>query len=318
MAPDAATTSYLVVGEALVDVIVGESGAAEHAGGSPANVAFGLARLGDRVTLLTQLGADARGAMITRHLESAGVEVLATGADLPTSTATATIGTDGSASYDFDVTWDVDIADAPTADVVHVGSIGALATPGADEVRLLVTVRRASSLITFDPNIRPALLGDHAWVVARVEHLVVLSDIVKVSSDDLEWLYPASTPVASAMRWSTIGGPLIALTNGGAGVTAFWHGARIDLPGWPVAVIDTIGAGDTFMAALLDALGRTLPALERELFGGLATEAVTDALQWAVAAAAMTVSRPGADLPTRAEVDALLRSAKVGRRPPLR
>ena len=297
-------TSFLVVGESIVDVIVRPDGTrSEHPGGSPANVALGLGRLGDDVTLLTDLGDDAHGSLIRTHLEAAGVEIRTSPLDGATSTATATIGPDGSATYDFDVTWDVDIAAAPDADVVHVGSIGATLAPGADEVRLLVTVRRASALISFDPNIRAALLGPRDKVVVRVEHLVVLSDIVKVSAEDLAWLYPHTSPLVSATRWATIGGPLVVVTDGGAGVTGFWHGARIDVPSRAVAVIDTVGAGDSFMAALLDALGRAVPGLDRDAFTDLSQAGITAALEFASAAAAVTVSRPGADLPTREELN---------------
>jgi fructokinase len=303
MASEPRVTTFLVVGEALIDVIVSATGPPdEHPGGGPANIAFGLGRLGDDVTLLTRLASDTRGSAVRAHLESAGVAVLASPSDGPTSTATATIEADGSASYDFDVTWDVDTTLAPPADVLHVGSIGALLAPGADEVRFLVTVRRADSLISFDPNIRPALLGPRASVVNRVEHLVVLSDIVKVSAEDLIWLYPDATPVVSAMRWATIGGPLIVLTNGADGVTGFWHGARLDVRAAPVRVVDTIGAGDAFMAALLDAIGRAEPGLDREGLLDLSEEVIADALRWAAAAAAVTVSRAGADLPWRDEV----------------
>lgn len=296
-------TTFLVVGETLVDIIsrAGRT-AEEHPGGSPANVAFGLGRLGNRVELLTELGDDPRGHMVREHLESAGVDVIVSPSEIPTSTATATIGADGSASYEFDVTWDVDIHLAGEADVLHVGSIGATVPPGADEVRLLVTVRRASTLISFDPNIRPPLLGNRADVVARVEHIVVMSDIVKVSDEDLVWLYPGTSPIVSATRWATIGGPLIVVTNGGDGVSAFWHGARIDVPAQPVTVVDTVGAGDSFMAGLLDAIGRQLPELDRDTFSDLGEEAIASALAWAAAASSVTVSRVGADLPTREDL----------------
>jgi fructokinase len=295
-------TAFLVVGEALVDVVTSPGApAVEHAGGSPANVAYGLARLGNHVTLLTNLGADEHGMMVRDHLESAGVAVIAAPSEDATSTAMATISSDGSAAYDFDVTWDVDVSLAPDAEVLHVGSIGATLPPGADEVRLLVTIRRASSLVSFDPNIRPPLLGPRESVVRRVEHLVVMSDIVKVSAEDLDWLYPRISPVLSATRWATIGGPLIVLTDGAHGVTAFWHGARIDVPSERVRVVDTIGAGDTFTAALLDALCHEA-ALDRDDFSELDAEVIADALHWAAAAAAVTVSRAGAALPTRDEV----------------
>jgi len=298
-------TTFLVVGEALVDVIVRPDGSrAEHVGGSPANVALGLGRLGNEVTLLTLIGDDDHGALVRKHLSSAGVGVIGSTSDGRTATATATIHADGSATYDFDLTWDVDIALAPDADadVLHIGSIGATVAPGSDEVRLLVTVRRASSVISFDPNIRPALVGPRDPVVRRVEHLVVLSDIVKVSAEDLSWLYPAVVPALSAARWAHIGGPLVVMTSGAETVVAFWHGRRIEVEPSSVEVVDTVGAGDAFMAALLDTLGRVVPGLNRDEFYELTEDVIEAAVKRATVASALTVMRAGADLPTRAEL----------------
>jgi len=191
---------------------------------------------------------------------------------------------------------------APDADLVHVGSIAATIPPGADEVRLMAIVRRASSLISFDPNIRPALVGARDAVLRRVEHLVVLSDIVKVSAEDLTWLYPGLAPVVSAARWARLGGPLIVMTDGGNPVIAFWHGRRIDVATLEVNVVDTVGAGDSFMAGLLDAVGRAVPRLDRDEFSALSDPAIGEALRRATTASAITVSRAGADLPTLAEL----------------
>ena len=253
-------TRFLVVGEALIDVIVAADGSRrEHVGGSPANVAYGLGRLGDQVSLLTRLGSDRRGERIVAHLDDANVVVLASDGVAPTATATAVLGADGSATYEFCIDWDVDIDLAPRADVLHVGSIGALVLPGADAVRVLATVRRPSTLISFDPNIRPALLGARSSVVTRVEHLVGLADVVKVSSEDLAWLYPSVDPVDALARWARLGGPLVVMTDGAQGVVAFWRGTELVVPAVPVEVVDTVGAGDSFMAGLLDGLSRAVP-----------------------------------------------------------
>ena len=298
-------THFLVVGEALIDVIVGADGTTrEHVGGSPANVAFGLGRLGDAVTLLTRVGADERGARIVNHLEAAGVEVIAAEGVDRTATATATLGPDGSARYLFDLEWDVDTALAPTADVLHVGSIGALMKPGADAVSALVASRRPSTVISFDPNIRPALLGPHDEVQHQVENLVALSDVVKVSSEDLEWLYPALSAVEAAARWGQAGAALVVMTDGAAGALAFSRGERLAVPARRVQVVDTVGAGDSFMAGLLDALAGLVPGevLRRERIDSLSLSETIAVLEWAAAAAAVTVSRAGADLPFRADL----------------
>ncbi|MCW2494115.1 carbohydrate kinase [Jatrophihabitans sp.] len=297
-------TSYLVVGEALVDVIVGADGTlSDHPGGSPANVAYGLGQLGDDVTLLTELGDDPYGRMIAGHLAAAGVTVRACPATA-TSTARARLRPDGSALYDFDVSWDIDVAGAPATDLLHTGSIGALLAPGADAVRALVTSRRPQTLISLDPNIRPALLDTRESVQARLDHLVMLSDVVKISDEDLRWLYPERDPGAVAQAWHTDGTPLVAVTRGADGVTAYFAGTRIDVPPAPAQVVDTVGAGDSFMAALLDALVRAMSGTaRRSRLAALTPAAVRGVLEWAATAAALTVSRAGAALPTRSEID---------------
>ena len=298
-------TRFLVVGEALIDVIVSTDGSRqEHVGGSPANVALGLGRLDDQVSLLTRLGSDPHGVQIAAHLDSANVVVLAGEYSGPTATATAVLGPDGSATYQFDVDWDVDIELAPQVDVLHVGSIGALMLPGADAVRVLATARRPTSVISFDPNIRADLLGSRPSVVHRVEHLVGLADVVKVSAEDLTWLYPTVPPVDALERWARLGGPLVVMTDGSRGATAFWRNTRLEVPADSVPIVDTVGAGDSFMAGLLDALARAAPGerLRRGQLNSLSTNAVVEALEWAGAAAAITVSRAGADLPSRAEM----------------
>ena len=304
-------TEFLVVGEALIDVIVAADGSVgEHVGGSPANVAYGLGRLGAAVALVTQVGADERGARIVRQLAEAGVEVIAAEGGAATATATAFLGPDGSARYEFVLAWDVDVSLAPPADVLHVGSIGALMEPGADRVRDLVSSRRSSTVVSFDPNIRPALLGPHESVLARVEELLALADVVKVSSEDLEWLYPALSPEQALQQWSGTGAALVVMTGGSAGAVAYVGGERLEVAARRVEVVDTVGAGDTFMAGLLDALARLVPdgALRRGRLASLSRREAVEAIEFAAAAAAVTVSRAGADLPSRSEVVAMLSS----------
>jgi len=130
----------------------------------------------------------------------------------------------------------------------------------------------------------------------------VLSDIVKVSAEDLSWLYPAVVPALSAARWAHIGGPLVVMTSGAETVVAFWHGRRIEVEPSSVEVVDTVGAGDAFMAALLDTLGRVVPGLNRDEFYELTEDVIEAAVKRATVASALTVMRAGADLPTRAEL----------------
>ncbi|QSF59458.1 carbohydrate kinase [Nocardioides sp. zg-1228] len=301
----------LVVGEALVDVVPGPDGAPrDHPGGSPANVALALGRLGRDVRLVTLLGDDARGAAVRAWLEAGGVEVLAspTGSGR-TSSAAVTLDDSGAATYDFDLDWDLRAVPDVPCDVVHVGSIATVLEPGADTVLTTFRAHRGRALLSLDPNARPAITPDRTGPAARVEELVALADVVKVSDEDLAWLQPGAGPVATAARWAAAGPGLVVVTRGGAGAIAVRpDGTTLEVPGVPVAVADTVGAGDTFSGVLLDALvalgahgpgaGDALRALtDRDLLDVVTTAAV---------GAAINVSRPGADPPTRAELSAAL------------
>ncbi|MET8624340.1 carbohydrate kinase [Kitasatospora sp. NPDC004669] len=284
----------LVIGECVAD-IVRTDGAPDvvHPGGSPANLAYGLARLGRPAALLTELGADDNGRLIREHLESVGVEVRA--AEVArTPSAVVRLDGQGRARYTFDIGWTLprtDLATAPGA--IHLGSIGAVTEPGAASVLALVERWRGRAQVSYDPNVRPALMGERAEAVRRVERCVALSDLVKASDEDLAWLYPGEPAEAAAERWLTLGPALVAVTLGAEGAFALSSdGGREQAPAVPVPVADTVGAGDSFMAALLHAR-----ACGTDLAGCLAQ---------AVTAAALTVSRPGANPPSAAELEAAL------------
>lgn len=293
----------LVVGEALVDVVHTPDGAVvERAGGSAANVAVALARLGRPVRFATAYAEDRYGAVLAEHLATAGVSLAADPHVLErSSSAVATIGPDGAASYEFDVDWrlgPVPLEPVPAA--VHVCSLGAVLAPGADDVRALVERLRAGATISYDVNARPSITGTGAEVVATVEALVALSDVVKVSDEDLELLWPGPSVDAAAERLAGLGPRAVVVTRGGSGATWVEVGRRVDVAARPVEVADTIGAGDTFAAALVDGLWT------HGLLGGrLASppeDVVEDLLRHAGRAAAVTVSRPGADPPYRHEL----------------
>lgn len=182
----------LVIGECVAD-IVRLPGAADrvHPGGSPANVAYGLARLGHGATLLTQLGPDANGRLIRDHLTGAGVEVRTDDATAPTPSAAVTLDGAGRAAYTFEIGWTLGPVslDRPPHHV-HTGSVAAVMEPGAATVLGAVESLRTAATVSYDPNVRPELMGDHASAVRRVERCVALSDVVKASDEDLEWLYP--------------------------------------------------------------------------------------------------------------------------------
>lgn len=301
----------LVVGEALIDVIHTPDGEVrEHVGGSPANVALALARLGREVDLLTWLGHDLYGDRIRRQLSRYGVTIQG-GSVSAYATPFAIARTDesGHTSYEFDVTWDMPDPESIPADplVLHIGSLGTAIQPGAKKVSALVARLHGGATITYDPNIRPSLMGDRVRMRPIVESYLAAADIVKASEDDLLWLEPGMKAEFTIANWARRGPALAVLTKGGGGITALTNtGDRIDLPAMPVDVVDTVGAGDSFLGALIDGLW------EAGLLGGANRQKLRDAsgdvfepiLARAVVAAAITCSRPGADPPTRDDVRA--------------
>src|SRR3954452_12873412 len=186
---------FVVIGEALVD-LVGQRGSrtlVAHPGGSPANVALGLGRLGDPVTLKTVLGRDAFGDMITRHLQASGGPGEGGADGSKTSLAIATLAA-GIASYDFRIEWEIGhLVPLPVETrCLHTGSLATALTPGRDDVVDLLQRENERSRVTisYDPNVRPALLRTPEEARPGIEHIVALSDVVKVSDEDLHWLYP--------------------------------------------------------------------------------------------------------------------------------
>lgn len=307
--------TVLVVGESLVDVVQRQGGVVDrHAGGSPMNVAVGLARLGHDVTLATHLGTDADGDLVRQHVETDGVR-LAPGSVVPgtTSTATAVLDPHGAASYVFDLEWQPPAVDLADVTHVHAGSIGAALPPGGERVRhLLSQAARAGLSTSYDPNLRPGLLRAAQQERPVVEDVVSGVDVVKASDEDLAWLYDAD-PVLAASRWADLGPRLVVLTRGADGAVA-WLRGRPGEPVWlaapTVEVVDTVGAGDAFMSGLLSGLldaglignpreGDGQPeALPREW----SVDDVRPALLRALRVSSLTCARPGADPPRRAEL----------------
>lgn len=291
----------LVIGESLIDIVTREGAAAvESVGGSPANVALGLGRLGLPVRLRTALGDDVRGTRIAAHLAASGVEVDPESFAIErTSTATARISPRGDARYDFDIDWRLPRPiDLGRARIVHVGSIGCFIEPGATSVRDAVSGWADRALLTFDPNIRPTLTGGRDAALAVVDQLAALSDVVKLSDEDAAWLFPGASTDEVLDRFLSLGARIAAVTLGGEGAVLASASARVALSPRRVRVHDTVGAGDTFMASLVADLAR----------GRLGSDsaALTASGERAVAAAAITVGRVGADLPTSSDVQLAL------------
>ena len=299
----------LVVGETLVDIVQrGGVTTGEHPGGSPANVALGLGRLGRQVSLLSRLGDDERGERVRTHLAASGVRLAAgTLAAGPTSTATARLDERGVASYEFELDWQLpDAVELPPARALHTGSIAAFLAPGGEAVLELVHRARGSLTVSYDPNARPVLMGDAGSARERVERFVAAADVVKVSDEDLAWLAPGTDPAEVAQDWLGLGPALVVVTRGGEGATGICAAGRVDVSAPQIAVVDTVGAGDAFMAGLLDALaGADLLGGDRPgALRGIPRDALAAAVRRATRVAAITCTRPGADPPTRAELAA--------------
>lgn len=300
----------LVLGEALIDVVTRPDGSrAQHPGGSPANVALGLGRLGRRVDLLTWLGHDTDGDLVRRHLRGSGVNVLqGNRSALRTPVATAHIDETGAATYEFDLEWDLpETWDEDPGDpvVIHTGSIATVLQPGGAAVANIVARRRATSTITYDPNLRPVLMGSPAQTLPVVDALVRLADVVKVSDEDLAWLHPGVAPAEIAEQWSRSGPSLVVVTHGGEGAFASTSaGARISVQAPKVQVADTVGAGDSFMGGLIDGLWSAglLGAGRRQALADVDAATVQAVLERCARIAAITVSRAGANPPRLAEL----------------
>jgi fructokinase len=299
-----------VVGEALIDLVAGGKNGrhSERPGGSPFNVAVGLARLGNRTSLMARFSDDRYGRLLRSAASQEGIDLRAAPrAAEPTTVAVASVGEAGHTTYRFEMDgtadWQWTAAElrglSPETEVFHFGSIASWTSPGAERIADLVAELRATGrvLISYDPNVRPTVIGTRERALEFVERAAGLADLVKASREDLDWLYPGLGVDEVAKRWGGLGASVAVVTDGAAGATAFPRGrSPMRRPGRPVTVLDTIGAGDAFTAGLLTGVVRRrlyrIGRLERISDGALA-----DVVDEAVLVSAITCEREGADPP---------------------
>ena len=293
--------SVWVCGEVLIDEL--PSGAV--VGGGPANTAKALARLGHEVAFIDGISTDAYGVKARAELVADGVDLsLAITSDLPTAVAVVTLGADGGASYVFNLdktaTFDFNSSWLPDPSrykpqVLHIGTLATLVQPGADVLFDWALACADFAPVVFDPNIRPQVLSDSEKYVELVEKWIGISSVIKLSDDDFEWLYPGKSPESIAEQWLQGGVALVVMTRGADGLIGYTSDGVVEVAGEKVNVVDTVGAGDTVGAIIVQGL----------ITDGLLNmrgDVLKDVLHRAAVAAAITCSRAGAQPPYAHEI----------------
>jgi fructokinase len=307
-----------VVGEALIDLVEAEPSVYRAIpGGAPANVAIGLARLGIPTAFVGRIGRDTFSQLSRRRLERDGVNLEhSIAAKEASSVAVVSFGPDGVPDYSFYLngTADGQFTEeelAPAAGVefeaVHVGSVAHTLAPGAAAIRAFTerVAQQDHTLVSYDPNVRPSLGGDPIVERERTEWFVQRSDVIKVSDEDLAWLYPEADPLAVANKWVSGSNRLVVVTSGSAGALACagWLKGEVTVPGRAIDLVDTVGAGDSFCAALLAELTSRLAGGRPAALSDMGKTELWDVLRVANIAASLACQRSGAQPPTRAELD---------------
>jgi fructokinase len=307
-----------VIGEALVDLVDSGDGRTftAHPGGSPLNVAVGLARLGHPTAMLARLATDAFGRLLRAHATANSVDLSAAPrAAEPTTLAVASLDDERRAAYDFyldgtaDWQWTADeLSNLPAETaVLHTGSLASWTPPGDARIAELVQGVHAGgrTLVSYDPNVRPRLVGTPERGRKLTERFVAAAHVLKASDEDIGWLYPGTTADQVAAVWLDLGARLVVITRGPGGASAYRTGrSRLDRPAPDIELIDTVGAGDALMAGLLSSLAQLGEAARPDLLTSLDDDVIGHVLGRAVLAAAITCERAGADPPTAAELAA--------------
>ncbi len=306
----------LISGEALIDLIPDPEKAGAYdavLGGSPYNVAIGLSRLGSQAAFVSRLSTDGNGDALAAALADNGVDLSFVLRDeRPTTLAFVMRGTAKTGSRyafyldatSFDGPWPFPETWPATARHLHVGSISAVDPRHGDRVVAQLQAARSYATISYDPNIRPLVTPNREAVAALVERQASLAHVVKASEEDLQWLYPGRSVEESLASLATSGPRFCVVTLGERGALAMLGAERIAIPAPHVEVVDTVGAGDSFMSALLSAMDRDLA-----LGGSSASPDRASLERWltfAACASAITCTRKGSNPPTRAEVDSAL------------
>jgi fructokinase len=303
-------TSVVVAGEALVDLVPAAGGTLRPLpGGSPFNVAIGLGRLAVPTRYLGVVGRDGFGQLLHDRLVAAGVGLdAAPRRELPTTLAVVHLDDDGQASYGFyldgTTAASLEVSELPTLPdgaLLHVsfGAIGPTHPTAGATLAALVEREAGDRIVCLDPNVRPAALD--AGTLARLEELLPACDVIKTSDEDLALLAPGTDPERLAADWLTRGPALVVLTRGGRGAVALHASGRSEVPGRPVDVVDTVGAGDAFTAGLLHHLASS-GLVDRAALEACDETAIVALLDHASMVAAVTCTRAGADPPSLDEL----------------
>jgi fructokinase len=310
----------VVGGEALVDLVDDHGLLSPVPGGGPFNTAIALGRLGIPVAYLGTLSHDDYGSLLARLLTEAGVDMsLVRWSDAPTPLAVVHRQDDGENAYTFYLTG-TSFTDLPPEAVpalpehawaIHVGTLALAVDPPAAAYEALLDREARRRTIVLDPNVRPAVFGDQVSYRARFERLASLADVVKLSEHDAAWIYPELERADILERVLGLGPRLVAITMGTLGAVAASREGQARVPAVPINVVDTVGAGDSFGAALLAALVER-DALEPGATRSLDDSLLEEAVEYAVTASAITCTRRGAVPPSRAEIEAWIgRSQEV-------